>query len=159
MIAKVIVVIGLILGIYFFGVNNTNKSWELKVLKEREDARIALEIKQNDFNKKEADIAKEFETYKTLNPKIKYKEVIKYVTKTSDDSCVIPYGFWLLHETSIRAIAPTSRPESTDTPTKIKLSTVGEVISDNYNTCQTEMKKLESLQNIVKEFQSKQVKK
>lgn len=152
---------------YFFAVSNTNSKWEVKVLEERavqakaiEEHRKIIADQQAEFDFKQAVLAMDFEDYKKLNKKIEYREVVKYVTKESDDKCTIPLGFVRLHDRAASNDNGQSDAKggskSNDLPTKVKLSTVGNTVAGNYNTCNEEMKKLELLQEVVRKFQEQQ---
>lgn len=148
------------------GVKSTEQKFEAQINKDKADQALALvaaeeasKKKQDEFDTAKDKIVTDFETYKNTHPKI--IEVTKYVTAKDDANCIIPTGFVRLHNDSIDAkSSDSSKTESisssTDSPSGIKLSQVGRTVSDNYNICQTEMKKLEELQKTVILFQAKQ---
>jgi hypothetical protein len=92
--------------------------------------------------------------------KWKTKEVIKnvpaYISKSADDSCVVPVGFVRLHDLSASESGQENYTVDSitvyDTPSKIKLSTVGETIAENYGTYHSEMKRFEGLQQWVVKY-------
>lgn len=116
------------------------------------DQRVKNEEKSNDSVKT---VIKEVEVVKW-----KTKEVIKnvpvYITKKSDDSCIIPNGFVSLHDSSASGEGLTNDPTTPvllyDSPSEIKLSEVGETVAENYGTYHEEMKRFTGLQNWVQTY-------
>jgi len=86
----------------------------------------------------------------------RYATIPKYITPKADAGCVIPAGFVRLHNLSAAGLDPSvaseasrvpgSGPETPDSPTTAKLSTVGAVIADNYSECQSRLEVIEGWQ-------------
>ena len=86
----------------------------------------------------------------------KTREIIKkvpvYITKESDDKCVINNGFVSLHNSSasnneISNTTGSSNEESTD----VKLSTIATTVSENYGTYYQVVEQLKSLQEWIRQ--------
>jgi len=79
------------------------------------------------------------------------KEVPVYITKESDDSCIIPDGFRVLHNAAIDGKIPDAPGDTNAAPTAIKLSGVAEVIVKNYSIHNQVVEQLKSLQEWIRE--------
>lgn len=151
---KILLLTGLIVGEYFFVSNMKDNEWTAKLSKERDKVVEQREKDQAKFDEEKLFIATAFEEYRRTHPKIEYRKVTEYVTKVSDANCSIPVGFVYLHEASLgREYTPNGGRQPYDSPSGVALSTVGEVVSDNYNTCLTEFEKLKALQATVRAYQ------
>jgi len=66
-------------------------------------------------------------------------EVPKYVTALSDSRCIVPTGFVLHHDSTAAGLAVNSAPavELVDADSKIKLSRVESVVTENYGRAYT----------------------
>lgn len=157
--------IALILGAtYFAGVKNTTDKYEAKIqiIKNEAqqkiiDAQTDLKKKTDQYDKEKIYIAEQFEEYRKTHPVIKTKEVKIYVTPEADARCVVPTGFIRLHNHA--ASGSTALPavndgeQSNDSPTKLALSSVGEVVAENYNRCLLEFEKIKALQATIRKYQ------
>lgn len=161
---KVIAVALILTATYFAGVKTTTAKYEAKIqiIKNEQQQRI-IEA-QNEFMEKTAQydkekifIAEAFETYRKTHPVIKTKEVKIYVTPEADSRCIVPRGFIRLHNTAASGaseVSPTDNGEqSNDSPTKLALSAVGEVVAENYNMCLLEFEKIKALQATIRKYQ------
>lgn len=157
--------IALILGAtYFAGVNNTTNKYEAKIQvienahqQQVIDAQSELKKKTDQYDKEKIYIAEAFEEYRRTHPVIKTKEVKIYVTPEADANCTINLGFIRLHNAA--ASGSTDLPsvndgeQSNDSPTKLALSSVGEVVAENYNRCLLEFEKIKALQATIRKYQ------
>jgi hypothetical protein len=119
---------------------------------------------QDDFKKKTAQydkdklyIAEAFEAYRNTHPVIRTKEVIKYVSTESDTRCIIPVGFVRLHNYAASGGSVSEADngkQPNDSPAELALSSVGEVVAENYNRCLLEFEKIKALQETVRKFQT-----
>ena len=128
---------------------NVQKDWEAKV--------AAMQV---EMAKREAEAANA--TIKTVTEyvdkvtviKEKGDEIIKevpiYITKESDDKCVIPNSFVMLHDSASKGEVPDSTRPVDETASSTKLSTVGETVFANYTTYYQVAQQLRSLQDWVK---------
>ena len=135
------------------------------VIAKEHEAQQKLVIKQQEAFKQKTEqydaeklyIAQAFEEYRKTHPVIRTKEVIKYVTPESDTHCIIPAGFIRLHNyaASGRDLPEVDNGEQpNDATTKLALSSVGEVVAENYNRCLLEFEKIRALQETVRKFQA-----
>lgn len=143
---------------YVAGVKSSSASWESKINRERIVALEAAKKKEVEYTANANIIATKFEEYRKAHPVINTKEVIKYVSKDSDSHCIINVGFVRLHNKAAGDVSADSGSQSNDSASQLSLSTVGEVVSSNYNTCLIEMEKLKALQETVKQYQDIQLK-
>lgn len=82
-----------------------------------------------------------------------YEKVPVYITKESDDKCVLPNGFVVMHDSASRNEVPESAGNSNEEPSGIKLSEATEVIVLNYTQYHALVEQLRSLQNWIREMQ------
>lgn len=152
-----IIVAALMYGSYDLGIANSAKKYENQIQELNDTYSKAHDDdvkKHEDFVKASNQLAMDFEQWKLTHPKVKIKTVTEYVTVIDDSACKINVGFVKLHEESLFRTFETSLANNIDSG--IALSTVGEVVSENYGICLTEMKKLSTLQDIVKAYQKTQ---
>ena len=134
------------------------------VIAKEHEAQQELVIKQQEVFKQKTEqydaekvyIAHAYEEYRRTHPVIRTKEVIKYVTPEADARCVIPAGFVRLHNTAANGgdlPEVDNGEQSNDSATELALSSVGEVVAENYNRCLFEFEKVKALQNTIKKFQ------
>lgn len=156
---------------YSVGVKTDNAKWEAKwakrdaeIVKSNLDADNRALAQRDEFNKNISDVAAVYEKYRQEHPVIKIKEVKTYVTTKADSNCVITNGFVRMLNLSANAdtkgeLSADSTGGLNDAPTEIKLSEVASSVSENYGICNLEFKKIEALQNVVREYQRIQEKK
>ena len=144
---------------YHKGVENTNKIYEKKIATLILDSETAHKKFEADSKK----ISSEFEMWKQEHPQLPPQEITKYVSKyiskTADSKCIIPLG-WVL-ATNTAASNTTEKPIdsrtiSYDSPSGVTLAESAETIVENYQICNIEMKKLSTLQDVVKAYQKSQ---
>lgn len=132
------------------------------------------EMKFKDIEVKSAKLEKENARLETQGEKItveyvtKYVDRIKivkekgneilvkvpvYITEKSDAGCVINHGFRVLHDSAATNTPEVPEPTgpSYESPTELKLSTVGETIGKNYRTYHEVSEQLIQLQDWIKD--------
>lgn len=80
----------------------------------------------------------------------------KYVSAKADAGCTVPAGFVRLHNLSAKGLDPSDAAEASrvpsggsetaDSPTTLKLSTLGATVADNYGECQSRLEVIEGWQ-------------
>jgi hypothetical protein len=78
------------------------------------------------------------------------KNVPVYVTKESDNACIIPNGFVSLHDSAAKNKIPNSTSGINDQASGIKLSEVTTTVVGNYNQYNSIKQQLESLQEWIR---------
>jgi hypothetical protein len=138
-------------GMFMAGASNNESHWAEKVNQ--------MEVKVAKQEVAAAELTTEVITKYVDRVKIvegKTREIIKkvpvYITKESDDKCVINNGFVSLHNSSasnneISNSTGSSNEESTD----VKLSTIATTVSENYGTYYQVVEQLKSLQDWIKQ--------
>lgn len=161
---KVIAIVLILGATYFAGVKNTTEKYEAKIqiienARQQQiiDAQSDLKKKTDSYDKEKLYIAEQFEMYRKTHPVIKRKEVEIYVTPKADANCTINLGFIRLHNTAAAGSTDLSTvndgEQSNDSPTKLALSSVGEVVAENYNRCLLEFEKIRALQATIRKYQ------
>lgn len=82
-----------------------------------------------------------------------YEKVPVYITKESDDKCVLPNGFVVLHDSAVRNEVPNATGSPNEDPSGVKLSEATEVIVLNYTQYHALVEQLKSLQDWIREMQ------
>lgn len=147
-------------GVYFIGRSDGKDIIKGQVAEERIKWEARVAGLQDSFqnivqtilvtHKRESDIIQEQLDTLKKNPKI----IEKYITKKTQ--CTVPKGFVQLHNLSAKGQKLVDPVGDIDADSKISLTTVGEVTSNNYYSCNKYIKQLEALQEVVKEYQKKQ---
>lgn len=135
-------------GAFYKGKADERRDWETKMLQ--------AEVKIKDLETRAAKVTEVVVT-KYID-KIQYVDRVKianvkeFVTVVDDSACTINKGFVRVHDST--ATAKFAMPEETDhDPSKVQLSDVADVVSDNYATYNKTKAQLESLQEWVREQQ------
>ncbi len=162
-LAIVIGVLVLAIGLYIKGRSDGADKVELEYAQQKIEWQNKITSMQEEFDNA---ILKNMEDY--LAESSKNKEIIryvkskpqiitKYVTKDSDNKCEIPNTFVELHN---KAVDNTKMTElhtlNSSGPSNKKLSDVANTVTLNYYQYNEMKNKLETLQNIVKEYQNQQ---
>ena len=141
-----------VIGLYMMGSIGNEKKWQLKV-KEMEAKVAKQEVAA-------AEVTTEIITKYVDRIKIvegKTHEIIKkvpiYITKESDDKCVINNGFVILHDNAAKNEVPESTGTANEDSSDVKLSTVAETVSQNYGTYYQVVEQLKSLQSWINKQQ------
>ena len=139
-------------GLFMVGAINNENVWQLKV-KELETTIAKQELAA-------AEVTTEVITQYVDRIKIvegKTHEIIKkvpiYITKESDDKCVINNGFVILHDNAAKNEVPESTGTANEDSSDVKLSTVAETVSQNYGTYYQVVEQLKSLQSWINKQQ------
>ena len=145
--------VGAIVWSGFAGYSYSESKWEKKIA----DQRVQIEQLQT---KSEQVTTKTITQYVDRVRIVKekgdtiIKEVPRYVSKESDDKCVIATGFVRIHDAAAKNQIPESTGTSNESDSGIKLSTVSETVATNYNKCHEVMTQLTSLQQWIKDQQA-----
>jgi hypothetical protein len=149
LLLKLISVSACAFGLFMVGAINNENVWQLKV-KELETVIAKQELAA-------AEVTTEVITQYVDRVKIvegKTHEIIKkvpvYITKESDDKCVINNGFVSLHDYASKNEVPESTGTTNEESSDVKLSTVAETVSQNYGTYYQVVEQLKSLQSWVR---------
>jgi len=167
---KQILAVALIVGAYMFGAHVKDQEWQLKWEQENSAHVSQIAQIQGDYNTKQTKIATDFMDYlHGRDVRIgQLKKELENVKTQNDGSCTLLGGTIDLHDRLSMAMPKTGTGDGTGstngglsfdaTPSGIALSTLLETVGDNYNICNTEIKKLEALQGVVRTFQEEQKK-
>jgi hypothetical protein len=138
----------LIAGVYFFGSYSTEMKWraEAAKLKADMDRKVALSEK----NSKQV-VTKYITKTKVVKEKgdVIIKKVTEYVNKDADAKCVVPKSFVVLHDSAAKNEVPDSSQGIDGTASSVKLSTIGETVTINYNNYHQLSERLKALQDWV----------
>ena len=137
----------LVAGTFFVGGISNQAEWQLKVKQmEVEIAKKEIEAEQISHEV----ITKYVDRVKIVEGKTNeiIKKVPVYITKESDDKCIINSGFVSLHDASAsQTKIPDTTGDINDTASKFKLSDVATTISKNYGIYYQVAEQLTSLQD------------
>ena len=147
-IARTVGTILMIGSVYLYGGYGTEMKWraEAEKLKADMDRKVALSEK----NSKQI-ITKYVTKTKVIKEKgdVIIKEVPKFITKDADAKCIIPKSFVMLHDSAAKNEVPDSSKGIDETASGVKLSTVGETVTINYNNYHQLSEQLKALQDWV----------
>lgn len=82
-----------------------------------------------------------------------YEQVPVYISKESDDKCILPNGFVIMHDSAVRNELPESTGDANEEASGIKLSEATKTITLNYLKYHELVEQLTSLQSWVKKIQ------
>jgi hypothetical protein len=162
---QIAIVLALLIGVYFYGRNDGKAAMELKYEKEKAEWISTVNTTQALLDQSTADLLKPFiikqTEYKYITKMIEGPTTIvtEYVNKDADSRCVVPVGFVDLHNKAAEGL---TFDKLKDIPTNygvdsgVKLSEVAQTTSINYTKYNEVKEQLETLQNVVREFQVKQ---
>ena len=147
-VARTIGAILMIGSVYLYGGYGTEMKWraEAAKLKADMDRKVALSEK----NSKQI-VTKYITKTKVVKEKgdVIVKKVTEYITKDADAKCVIPKSFIVLHDSAAKNEVPDTSAGIDGSPSGIKLSTVGETVTINYNNYHQLSEQLKALQDWV----------
>ena len=136
-------------GLFMIGAISNEDIWQLKV-KEMETAIAKQELAA-------AEVTHEVITQYVDRVKIvegKTHEIIKkvpvYITKESDDKCIVNNGFVSLHDYAAKNELSDSTGNINEGASNVKLSTIADTISQNYGTYYQVVEQLKSLQEWIR---------
>ena len=162
---QIAIVLLLLIGTYFYGRHDGKAAMELKYEKEKIEWQASVNTAQRMYDDAMSGIVKPFiikqTEYKYITKLItsEPKYITEYVTKDADARCVVPVGFVDLHDKAATGLTFESLkdiPTNYGVDSGIKLSAVAQTVTINYTKYNELKAQLESLQAVVKEFQSKQ---
>jgi len=136
----------LTIGAFFVGGASNEARWQLNV-KEMESKVAQQEVRASEITTEV--ITKYIERIKIVEGKT--HEIIKkvpiYITKKSDDECIINNGAIVLHDSSAsQTEVPNTSGNINEEPSNVKLSEVISTVSQNYGTYYQVVEQLKSLQ-------------
>ena len=147
-IARTVGTILMIGSVYLYGGYGTEMKWraEAEKLKADMDRKVALSEKSS-----KQIITKYVTKTKVIKEKgdVIIKEVPKFITKDADAKCIIPKSFVVLHDSAAKNEVPDSSKGVDETASGVKLSTIGETITINYNNYHQLSEQLKALQDWV----------
>ena len=147
-IARTVGTILMIGSVYLYGGYGTEMKWraEAEKLKADMDRKVALSEKSS-----KQIITKYVTKTKVIKEKgdVIIKEVPKFITKDADAKCIIPKSFVMLHDSAAKNEVPDSSKGIDETASGVKLSTVGETVTINYNNYHQLSEQLKALQDWV----------
>lgn len=119
----------LCLGVFFSGADWKDQKYKALQATATQNEKVA-KAKIDELNLMLAKKKQEYD--KEVQVITKTQVVTKYITKKSDDACVVPVGFVRIHDSGVAAtpIAPSN--EDLGANSGLKLSEVGEVVRGNY---------------------------
>ena len=146
MVAKTVGTLLLIGSVYLYGGYVTEMKWraEAAKLKADMDRKVALADKKS----------KQIVTKYVVQTKVikekgdAIKKLSKHV-KEADAKCIVPKSFVLLHDSAAKNEVPDTSAGIDGSPSGIKLSTVGETVTINYNNYHQLSEQLKALQDWV----------
>jgi hypothetical protein len=148
MIARTLGSLLLIGSVYLYGGYGTEMKWraEAAKLKADMDRKVALSEKHS-----KQIVTKYITKTKVVKEKgdVIIKKVTEYVNKDADANCVIPKSFVVLHDSAAKNEVPDSTTGIDGTSSSVKLSTVGETVTINYNNYHQLSERLKALQDWV----------
>ena len=150
MLMRTIGTILLIGSVYLYGGYGTEMKWraEAAKLKADMDRKVALSEK----NSKQI-VTKYITKTKVVKEKgdVIIKKVTEYVNKDADAKCVVPKSFVVLHDSAAKNEVPDSTQGIDGTASSVKLSTIGETVTINYNNYHQLSERLKALQDWVEQ--------
>lgn len=136
-------------GLFMVGAISNEDSWQLKI------AELKTEIAKKELAA--AEVTHEVITQYVDRVKIvegKTHEIIKkvpvYITKESDDKCIVNNGFVSLHDYAAKNELSDSTGNINEGASNVKLSTIADTISQNYGTYYQVVEQLKSLQEWIR---------
>lgn len=155
------VLIGLLLSVTaYISYTYSNNQWARKFA-EKESEVAYLQVKVKDLEVKSSKVTTKIVTEyvdKIHVVEVKgdtiIKEVPVYVTAKSDNQCVIPTGFVLIHNTAAsNGDLPRTTGDTNEKASGVALSTVAETVTVNYKQYHETIQQLLALQEWVKQQQ------
>lgn len=146
---KIASIVVFLLGIFFMGGYGVEMSWRAKV----ED--MKQEIAKKEEESKEATskvIVKYVERIKVVKETsdVQIKAIPQLISKDADAKCDVPNGFVVLHDAAAKNEIPDTTSGTNAASSGIKISEVGQTVTENYGTCNTNSEQLKSLQEWIR---------
>ena len=146
MVAKTVGTLLLIGSVYLYGGYVTEMKWraEAAKLKADMDRKVALADK-----KSKQIVTKYVVQTKVIKEKGDAIKKLSQHVKEADAKCIVPKSFVLLHDSAAKNEVPDTSAGIDGSPSGIKLSTVGETVTINYNNYHQLSEQLKALQDWV----------
>lgn len=129
---------------YMQGVSHVEKKWDEQ---RQADERVYLDAIVEDVSARESAISGLREELQSASrTRVVVKEIPKYITVEADRACVVPLGFWRLHEGTIAGVLPDTAGRPDDSPSGIPISAVAETDVENILRCKEDRARLRALQ-------------
>jgi hypothetical protein len=150
LLMRTVGIILLIGSVYLYGGYGTEMKWRKVAaeLKADMDKKVALSEK----NSKQI-VTKYITKTKVVKEKgdVIIKKVTEYINKDADAKCTVPKSFVLLHDSAAKNEVPDSSQGIDGSPSSVKLSTIGETVTINYNNYHQLSERLKALQDWVEQ--------
>lgn len=134
--------------VYSMGQASTQADWDAEKVVQLAAVAVAKDKSQAISAAVDIKHVKDVEKIRTVFKTI-VKEVPVYVDKIADSACIIPHGFVLVHDSAASGSVPAPPSGLDGTPSGVDLSTVAEVVAENYGTYQEIRQRLIDLQDWV----------
>jgi hypothetical protein len=146
---KIASAIVLLIGVYFMGAVKNEAHWLAKV------EEMKQEIAKKEEQSKEVTtqvVTKYVDRVKIVKEisDVQIQTIPTLISKDSDDKCVVPVGFGVLHDAAAKNEVPDTSGTTNDTASGIKLSEVAETVVGNYGVCTQNAEQLKSLQEWIR---------
>jgi hypothetical protein len=146
---KIASAIVLLIGVYFMGAVKNEAHWLAKV------EEMKQEIAKKEEQSKEVTtqvVTKYVDRVKIVKEisDVQIQTIPTLISKDSDDKCVVPVGFGVLHDAAAKNEVPDTSGTTNDTASGIKLSEVAETVVENYGICTQNSEQLKSLQEWIR---------
>jgi hypothetical protein len=146
---KIVSAVVFLAGIFFMGGYGVEMSWRA------EAERLKQEIAKKEEDSKEATtkiVTKYVDRVKIVKETsdVQIKAIPQLVSKSSDDRCVVPVGFGVLHDAAAKNEIPDTSGTTNEAPSGVKLSEVAETVVGNYSVCTQNAEQLTALQEWIR---------
>jgi hypothetical protein len=146
---RIVSIILFLVGIFFLGGYGVEMSWRAKV------EAMKQEIAKKEEESKEATtkvVTKYVDRVKIVKETsdVQIKSIPQLISKSSDDRCVVPTGFGVLHDAAAKNEVPDTTRTTNEAPSGVKLSEVAETVVGNYGICTENAEQLKSLQEWIR---------
>lgn len=78
------------------------------------------------------------------------KTIPKLISQDADAKCVVPNGFVVLHDSAAKGEVPDTSGSTNEAASGVKISEVGQTVTENYGTCHQNAEQLKALQEWIK---------
>lgn len=146
---KGISIISLMFGIYAQGAISEHDAYKVEI--EQAKAKIA-QIEAKGAEKTVEIVTKYVDRVQVIKEKGStiYEKIPTYITQKSDDRCIVPNGFVVLHDSAAKNEIPGTTGAPNEGASEVKISRVAEVVVDNYTTYHEIAEQLKALQGWVR---------
>lgn len=145
-------IVALLVGIWFNGYIAREDYWqaqfaEMKIAaakREAESAKVTTQVVTKYIDR--VTVVKE-----TSDATV--KAIPKLISQDADAKCDVPNGFVMLHDSAAKGEVPDTSGSSNEAASGVKISEVGQTVTENYGTCHQNAEQLKSLQEWIKSQQ------